>query len=242
MSKLIAVWGSPGSGKTSFAVKLACAIYEQYNAVVLLLSADMTTPGLPILFPCQKADELPSVGVPLSKPEVTSGEVMKSIVTVRDKVNFGILGFGDGENKYSYPAFDSVKSNELITALQGIAHVVVVDCTSEMDVLSKAAVQRADTVLRLATPDLKSISFFSSQLPVYADPAYKCEQHIVGLNITENDVYIPLEDAKACFGGVSFTLPYSREIKQQMLDGELCKRLTDKKYNAKLKRIITNLM
>lgn len=242
MSKLIAVWGSPGSGKTSFAVKLACAIYEQFNAVVLLLSADMITPSLPVLFPHRKADELPSVGVPLSKPEVTSGEVMKSIVTVKEKVNFGILGFGDRENIYSYPSFDSVKANELIMVLQSIAHVVVVDCTSEMDALSKAAIQRADTVLRLATPDLKSLSFYSSQLPVYADPAYTCDQHIVGLNVTENDAYMPLDDAKAFFGGVSFTLPYCREIKQQMVDGELCKRVSDKKYNAKLKRIITNLM
>ena len=36
MSKLIAVWGSPDSGKTSFAVKLASAVYERYNSTVLV--------------------------------------------------------------------------------------------------------------------------------------------------------------------------------------------------------------
>ena len=242
MSKMIAVWGSPGSGKSSFAVKLACAIYEQYSATVLLLLTDMITPSLPVLFPNRKADGLTSVGVPLSKTEVTQNELIKSIVTVKDKMNFGVLGYKDGENKYSYPAFDSIKAGELITVMQSLAHIVIIDCTSDMDEISKAAVQRADTVIRLAAPDLKSMAFYASQLPVYADPSYKTEHHIIGLNVTENDIFPPLEDAKAHFGGVSFTLPYCRELKQQMLDGELFKSLSDKKYNGKLKNITANLI
>lgn len=242
MSKMIAVWGSPGSGKTSFAVKLACAIYEQYSAVVLLLSADLKTPSLPVLFPGRKADELTSVGVPLSKTEVIQNEVIKSIVTLKDKMNFGVLGYKDGENKYSYPSFDSKKADDLITVMQSLANVVIVDCGSDMDELSKAAVQRADTVIRLASPDLKSVAFYASQLPLYAEPSYKTEQHIIGLNVTRNDVYLPLEDAKAHFGGVSFTLPYCWELIQQILDGELFKSLSDKKYNGKLKKITANLM
>jgi len=242
MSKMIAVWGSPGSGKTSFAVKLACAIYEQYSATVLLLSVDMKTPSLPVLFPGRKSDELTSVGVPLSKTEITQNEVIKSIITLKDKLNFGVLGFKDGENKYSYPSFDSKKANELLAIMQGLAHIVIIDCRSDMDELSKAAVQRADAVIRLASPDLKSVAFYASQLPMYADPSFRTGQHIVGLNITENDVYLPLEDTKAHFGGVSFTLPYCRELKQQMLDGELFKSLSDKKYNGKLKKITANLI
>ncbi len=242
MSKIIAVWGSPGSGKTSFAAKLACAVYEQYSAVVLLLSADLKTPSLPVLFPGSKSDELTSVGIPLSRTEVTQNDVIKSIVTIKNKQNFGVLGYKDGENKYSYPSFDNQKADEFMTVLQGLAHVVIVDCGSELDTLSKAVVQRADTIIRLVNPDLKSIAFYASQLPVYADPSFKTEQHIIGMNVTETDAYLPLEDAKAHFGGVSFTLPYCRELKQQMLDGEIFKSLSDKKYNAKLKKITANLM
>ena len=50
MSKLIAVWGSPDSGKTSFAVKLASAVYERYNSTVLVLACDHSAPVLPQLF------------------------------------------------------------------------------------------------------------------------------------------------------------------------------------------------
>ena len=83
MSKLIAIWGSPNSGKTSFATKLAQCIYEKYSASVLMLSTDYETPTLPILFPNMKADELFSIGVSLSKTDVVQNEVVKSIVTVK---------------------------------------------------------------------------------------------------------------------------------------------------------------
>lgn len=34
MSKLIAVWGTPDSGKTTFATKLARSIYEEYQSIL----------------------------------------------------------------------------------------------------------------------------------------------------------------------------------------------------------------
>ena len=71
MSKLIAVWGSPNSGKTSFTVKLASAVYERYNSTVLALCCDDATHALPCLFPGFKSDELYSVGAPLSHTEIT---------------------------------------------------------------------------------------------------------------------------------------------------------------------------
>ena len=104
MSKLIAVWGSPNSGKTSFTVKLASAVYERYNSTVLALCCDDTTPALPCLFPGFKSDELYSVGAPLSQTEITQQAVIDSIVTRKGKVNLGYLGYKDGENRYTYPA------------------------------------------------------------------------------------------------------------------------------------------
>ena len=49
--KIIAVWGSPNSGKTTFATKLATAIYESFETTVIVLYTDLETPVLPILFP-----------------------------------------------------------------------------------------------------------------------------------------------------------------------------------------------
>lgn len=41
MSKIIAIWGSPNSGKTSFATKIAQAIYEKYSATVCLQTLNL---------------------------------------------------------------------------------------------------------------------------------------------------------------------------------------------------------
>lgn len=238
MSKLIAVWGSPDSGKTTFALKLASAVYERYSSTVLALSCDDTIPALPCLFPSLKADELYSVGAPLSQTEITQQAVIDSIVTRKGKVNLGYLGYKDGENKHTYPAYDESKAKELLEVVKSLADFVVVDCTSSLDnILAATAVKEANEVIRLATPTLKSIAFFASQLSRYADPVFQCERHVLGLTCTEADCYMPIEEAKSYFRDVAFTLPYCREIRQQSIDGKLPDPVHDKKYAAKFRAI-----
>ncbi len=243
MSKLIAVWGSPDSGKTSFAVKLASAVYERYNSTVLVLACDHSAPVLPQLFPTLKSEELYSVGAALSQTDITQESVINSIVTLKGKINLGYLGYKDGENRYTYPAYGENKARELLAVLKSLADFVVVDCTSNLDnLLAATAVKEADQVIRLATPTLKSISFFASQLLLYADPIYKLESHILGLNCTEADCYMPVEDAKAHFKNIAFTLPYCREIRQQTIDGKLPEPVHDKKYAAKFRAIVDKVV
>ncbi|HAN20485.1 MAG: hypothetical protein A2Y15_04360 [Clostridiales bacterium GWF2_36_10] len=230
--------GSPNSGKTSLATKLAQFIYDNKSATVLILSTDYETPTLPVIFPNKKADELFSVGVPLSKTDILQSEVLKSFVTVKGKMNFGFLGYMDGENKFTYPSYDIKKAKALLTVLMGLVDFVIVDCTSSLDnLLSEEAVVMADTVIRLATPDIKSISYFSSQLPLYVDPKYKTEQLIVVLNTIEKELFLPIEEAKAHFKDIAFTLPYCRTLREQSIDGNLLKAITNKKYVKTLKLI-----
>lgn len=183
MSKIITVWGSPNSGKTAISVKLAEHICRRLGVVVTVVCTDMSAPALPVLFPNRKADDMFSLGAALSKPEVTQHEILKNTVTVKGKANLGFLGFTDSENRFSYPAFDSQKAEALFTALKGIADVVIADCASDIqNALTVSAMTLADTIIRVANPDLKSISFFSSQLPLLGDPKYKRDEHIVCLN------------------------------------------------------------
>ena len=41
MARIIAVWGSPDSGKTTFAVKLASSIYSRYMLPVIVEWLDL---------------------------------------------------------------------------------------------------------------------------------------------------------------------------------------------------------
>ena len=48
---------------------------------------------------------------------------------------------------------------------------------------------------------------------------------------------MPIEDAKKRNPDVRFTVPYCREVKQQMLDGKLYAEISDEKFNEKLRAI-----
>jgi len=125
MAKTIAVWGAPGVGKTTLATKLAEVIHDRRHSTAVVLYADMEIPALPSLFPNYSKKELYSVGVPLSKADMTKEDVVKQIVTVRGKDKLGFLGFTDGENRYSYPRFDEEKVGELVSILLRNAKYVI---------------------------------------------------------------------------------------------------------------------
>ena len=238
MSKLIAVWGSPNSGKTTLAVKLALHIYSKCKAMVTVVSADDRSPALPVIFPNKKADEMFSIGVPLSKPEITHYELLKNIVTVKGKSNLGFLGYIDGENRFTYPAYDNFKAESMYKVLKSIADIVIVDCTSDIqNTLTVTALKNANAVLRIANPELKSVSFFASQLPLLSDPIYKRDQHIICINSTDNTIYEPVNESVSHFKGADFLFPFSKEIKNQYATGALTENLKDKKFNAVLEKL-----
>jgi hypothetical protein len=53
---------------------------------------------------------------------------------------------------------------------------------------------------------------------------------------------MPIEEAKSHLHDVRFTIPYSRAVKQQMLDGNLYDVVMDKKFNNKLKAIVEKIV
>ena len=238
MAKFFAVWGSPNSGKTTFATKLALSIYDEYQSTVIVLYSDFETPTLPVIFPNEKKENLFSIGSSLSRTDIYQEDVAKQIVTVKGKCNFGFMGFKDGENKYTYPRFDEKKIRTLYSILGTLANFVVIDCTSNLsNPLSSIAIKTSDEVIRLATPDLKSISYFSSQLPLYVDPMFRIDRQICGLNVPNEDLYMPIDDARSHIADVRFTIPYSRAVKQQMLDGKLYQAVHDKRFNKRIRAI-----
>ena len=243
MSKTIAVWGSPNSGKTTFATKLAQTIYDKYQATVILLYADNETPALPVIFPNYKKEDMFSVGAALAKTDIAQEDVIRQLVTIKQKQNFGFLGSTDGENRYTYPSFDETKVRTLLTVLSTLADFVIIDCTSSLkNPISKVAVKEADEVIRLASPDLKSVTFIASQLPLYADPVFRLDRQVQGINVPDADLYMPIEEAKSRLHDPRFVIPYSRSVKEQMLDGKLTEPVNDKKFNDKFKAIVDKIV
>ena len=116
---------------------------------------------------------------------------------------------------------------------------MIVDCTSNLDgnLLAQTAIEKADQILRLSSPDLQSISFYLSQLPCMSDSKYRLDEHIQGVNTPNADVFMPIEEAKAQLGEVSFTVPFSLSVKEQMQKGTLYEKTSDKRFDGRMREI-----
>ena len=79
-------------------------------------------------------------------------------------------------------------------------------------------------MLRLANCDLKSISYLSSQLQLLQNSKYDMDkQYKVASNVKSNH---DIDHLAGALGAVSFKLPYSEEVEEQYLAGNLLANLT----------------
>ena len=148
-NQMLAVWGSPGSGKTTAAVKLAVRLAQQKRDVVLLL-CDMNTPMLPCTCPPNELEEEHSLGSILAASHVSEVLVRHNCITHKRFRHLAILGMRKGENEYTYPVYERQQAEELLNCLRGIAPYIIIDCGSHIanDILSAIALMESDAELR----------------------------------------------------------------------------------------------
>lgn len=101
---VLAVWGSPGSGKTTVAVRLAKYLADRRRNVVLLL-CDMTAPMLPCICPASELECERSLGSVLAAAHVSEVLVKNNLVTHKRLGYLTMLGMLKGENEYTYKDF-----------------------------------------------------------------------------------------------------------------------------------------
>lgn len=222
---MLAVWGSPGSGKTVTAVKIAKHLADRKKNVVLLL-CDMTAPMLPCICPPSELECEHSLGSILAATHVSEPLIKHNLVTLKKNSHLTLLGMKKGENEYTYPPYSEVQARELLDGLREIAPVVIVDCGSYIanDILSAVALMESNSVLRLANADLKSVSYLSSQLPLLRDSKWDADkQYKVASNVKP---WQAGEQVSQALGTAAFTLPYSKELEEQYLAGNLLSDLS----------------
>ncbi|MBR3772700.1 MAG: AAA family ATPase [Clostridium sp.] len=235
--KIIAVWGSVGSGKTTLSSQLALALAEK-NKEVLVVYTDNITPVVPVLIPSQK--EQISMGALWSNPECSSDTILKSCVFTSSK-HVCVLGYKGTEDAFSYP--DYIKENvyRILMEMKALADYVIVDCVSYAvyNILSTVALEIADNVLRVGEASLKSFSFFDSNLAMFTDSRYQTDEHIRILSKIKS--FQPKELAKARLS-TSYELPYEFDIECSMLEGTLLSRRIGGVYGEQMNKIRTALM
>ena len=237
MGKVIAIWGSPNSGKTTLSIKLAKQISKQNSVIVLF--TDILAPVIPTLK--DDIDAKKSLGNILSVATLNNDVILKNCIEVDKIKNIAFLGYTQGENIFTYPQYTDERVKELIDHLKALADYVIIDTSSNFinDLITISALEVSDKVLRVNSAELKNISYFDSYLPLLIDKRFKSDSHI---NILSNSRLDDAQDELKDIYNIKATIEYSDEIREQGLCSELLSNLSSKeqdKLSLNLNKIIS---
>lgn len=240
--KILAVMGSPGSGKTTTAVKLAAALARQKKNVIVVF-CDPFTPAIPALLSPEAVHDT-SLGELLTAPGLTQANILNACVPVPDSDYISLLGYKSGESLMQYPKITRDKAVELFVSLRYLADTIILDCAAvfEADPASFVGIEIADRVLRLGTANLKGISYFQTHNPMLEDSRFdkgRFQSAIGCLKVGQD-----WEAVSGQFGGVDHVLPYAAELEQQDNERTLFQPLKAQEsfpYNTEIGRIIADL-
>lgn len=211
--KIIAVMGSPGSGKTTASLKLALALSTLKKNVIVVF-CDPFTPVMPTVIPAHIAHDT-SLGSLLTAPVLTQTNILNACIPAEKNAYISLLGYCSGESLMNYPQITRERAVDLFILLRYLADYIIVDCTStfEADPASIVAIELADRVLKLGTANLKGISYYLTHNSMLADSRFRKDLHsaVVG-NVKVGQDW---ETAAQQFGGADFVLPYTPELEQQ---------------------------
>ena len=247
MSKIISFCGSPNSGKTTTALKVARELAKRQNPEtktpynVVYLSTDYTVPALPAVFPCRKI--IRSLSYCLTEVEISRGSIFASAMTIDNVSNIMYLGFKDGENSSSFPMPPITKAEALFMNLRKIADYIIVDCDSFVgnNRLMEAALRTSDRVVCIFGYSLKDISYYSSSLD---KEMFRLDDYhtIRCMNLKEDlGRSLPLASIIKRYGGVDYTIPFNKDLKMQELEGNLAYDCKNKKYNSIINKIVDKI-
>lgn len=98
--QVLAVWGSPGCGKTTVSVRLAKYLADHNRNVVLLL-CDMTAPMLPCICPSAELECERSLGSILAATHITDTLIKQNCITLKKISHLTLVGMLKGENVFT---------------------------------------------------------------------------------------------------------------------------------------------
>ncbi|MCL2253585.1 MAG: AAA family ATPase [Lachnospiraceae bacterium] len=237
-NNIIAVWGSPSSGKTVTSMKLAKEL-EAMKKNVIIVFADIFCPMLSTIMPGMDVKNR-TLGSLLSKPHIKQLDIMQTVIPYPKHDYVAVMGYKNGDNIFTYSEFLAERVTEFLKELRQVADYIIIDCSSVLteDGFTTIALQQADKVLRLLNADLKAYSYFSSHLPLISRAKFKANEHIKVLSNIK-----PLqEDAlfSSVYCDIIYTLNHVNEIEPQFYSAKLFEALSGndaKKYNAEIKKM-----
>jgi MinD-like ATPase involved in chromosome partitioning or flagellar assembly len=233
-NKVVAVYGSPGSGKTTLSVKLA-GFFAQRRENVIIVSPDTLAPTTPIIVPGY-SENLGGLGSITTAGAITADSILRAIAPLPGSKYIGLIAYLKGENIYDYPAYSDDRTRDFYALLRPLADRIIIDLPAGLitDAFSLASLAEADRSVRLCAPELKAVSYFASTLKVLTDRKFGRDEELTALSplpAGENG-----RSYEGVFGRVDLSIPKSAAIAAQYEKAELIEK-SEGAYDAAISRL-----
>lgn len=231
MAKHIAVFGSPGSGKSVFCAALAKEILNRKKRTVIV-SGDHLIPMVP--FFCGDSDVW-GLGR-LCAGEIIPRKVAQSVRVLKKYPDIGVIGMQLVDDMTSVTGEQLIRISEV---LNNMADVVLWDGVSDMDsVFDQMILTNTDLQVCLLTADMKGILYFEQH-----------QKKIQRLNhplLVEglSRPYSVHEEMSYRVGGFEGSLPFGREIERICLEGKVFSvdEVCHKKYRETVEQTVEKVL
>ncbi len=236
-ASVIAVWGSPGSGKSTFSAILARYLTRDKSKAIII-SPDITVPMLPVWFPNENIENKISLGHILTSHEINNSIIAERVKLLKSYPYIGVLGCTSGDMPLSYPDVSYDKIVQTIEVTAGMVDHVIIDCTSRAtDLFTPASIEVADVVVGIYSADLRGISYRKSSSPLMNSAKFKPNEHLIFAGSARP--YYAIDEMEHIFGHLDGILPWSKEIDRASTEGVIfgAGKYCTEKYIAALRTV-----
>lgn len=217
MAKTIAVWGSPGSGKTLFSCILATELTQNRQKAVII-SIDQFMPMLPVLLPEQQTDKESSINALFQAEQVTPLLTARAVHILKDYPYIGVMGYCKEEIPIECVWASAIRIKELLSVLDHMVDYIIWDCTSDIgNCMNTAILEYADVTVQLLTADLKGIHFYGTCKKALQSELYHFEDAIKLIGMARP--YHVIDEVDYIVGGVKGICPFNKELERCALEG-----------------------
>ena len=241
MAKIITVWGNPGCGKSMFCCNLA-KVLTAGKEKALIINADASTPMLPVWMPERILETSFSIGNVLTGLEINTALVAERVVILKEYPFIGVMGYAAGENPFSYPELKYEMIKLFISEASKLVDYISSDCCSMLiNFFTPTAIESADLVIRIVTPDLRGLNYLRAHKPLLTDVKFHYDSHLTFAGLARP--FHAIDEMEHLIGGFDGLLPYAKEIERCGTSGQMFKALAycNQRYINSLKLIKEHL-
>ncbi len=219
-ARIIIIWGSPGSGKSTTALALAAVLAEKKRNVAVF-NGDKLAPALKVFCPSKEINSNSSIG-PLLMAGRYNDAMFASRLVLHPKCEYiSFLGMAPSDTYITYNEFERSNTVAMLNKIALLNDYVIIDGTSNPldDMMTLVGLELADVIIRQITADNKGIVYQDSARMVYREEKYRFDSHITILgNVSEIN---PVSEVMSVSGKYDHVLYHADEVADRFISGEL---------------------